>query len=41
MASTKVNARFCTRDTLAWLSELYQDREYIKSSIQILQELMA
>lgn len=34
-----VNARFFTRDQLAWLSELYEEREYIKSNIQILSEL--
>ena len=29
---------FCGQET--WLSELYKEREYIKSSIQILQELV-
>lgn len=27
-------------DPLAWLSELYIDREYVKSNIQILQEVI-
>jgi hypothetical protein len=29
---------FCGQET--WLSELYREREYIKSSIQMLQELI-
>lgn len=26
-------------DPIAWLSELYNEREYIKSNIQVLQEV--
>ena len=32
---------FSVRDPIAWLSELYSEREYIKSSIEALEILQA